>query len=436
MLPRYFYYVDLAVRSFRRNRVLTALMVVAIALGIGASMTTFTVFYLLSGNPLPGKSDELYYVQLDVAGKNGYTPGEEPEEQMTRFDAEALVRARRADRQAMMTGGNIAIEPQRSGLDPFYASARYTTADFFPMFDVPFARGAGWSAAEDESRARVAVITKELGEKLFGEADGVGRTVRLNQHEFRVVGVLDRWRPTPHFYDLNIGRYGEVEQVFVPFSTSIDLELSRNGSMNCWDNFEGSETALAAPCSWIQVWVELDSAQKAAAYRDYLVSYSNEQIAAGRFHRTPNVRMRDVMQWLDHKKVVPNDVRLQTWLAFGFLLVCLINTVGLLLAKFLRRSSEIGVRRALGASRRAIFTQFLVEALTVGLVGGVLGLGLAWLGLWVVRSQPTEYASLARLDLVMLATTFALAIIASLLAGLVPAWRACQVTPALQLKSQ
>ncbi len=69
------YYARLAVRSFRRNKVLTAL-VVAIALGIGASMTTLTVFHVLSGDPIPGKSDRLFYVQLDaatgayVAGRN------------------------------------------------------------------------------------------------------------------------------------------------------------------------------------------------------------------------------------------------------------------------------------------------------------------------------------------------------------------------------
>ncbi|MGN6481814.1 MAG: ABC transporter permease, partial [Luteibacter sp.] len=56
-------------------------------------------------------------------------------------------------------------------------------------------------------------------------------------------------------------------------------------------------------------------------------------------------------------------------------------------------------------------------------------------GLWLVRQQPDDYASLAHLDLPMLAATFAIAITATLVAGLLPAWRACQVTPALQLKS-
>ena len=78
------------------------------------------------------------------------------------------------------------------------------------------------------------------------------------------------------------------------------------------------------------------------------------------------------MDYLRVQSVVPEDVRLQVWLAFGFLGVCLLNTVGLLLAKCLRRSPEIGVRRALGASRRRIFVQFLVEAGVIGLAGGAL----------------------------------------------------------------
>ncbi|MCF5935899.1 ABC transporter permease, partial [Xanthomonas perforans] len=93
------YYFNLAVRSFRRNKVLTALMVLAIALGIGASMTTLTVFYVLSGDPIPQKSDRLFYVQVDAEPKSGYQPGDEPDYQSTRFDAEALLREKRAMRQ-------------------------------------------------------------------------------------------------------------------------------------------------------------------------------------------------------------------------------------------------------------------------------------------------------------------------------------------------
>jgi len=436
------YYFDLALRSFRRNKVLTALMVLAIALGIGASMTTLTVFHVLSGDPIPTKSSQLFAPQLDPRSMDGYTAGEEPENQFTRYDAERLLREARADRQVVMSGGGVAIQPERQGLSPFGVEARYTSADFFPMFEIPMLHGNPWTKAEDDRRERVAVIAKVLAEKLYGTTEAVGRSIRMDNHQFRIVGVMDDYRPTPKFYDMNSSRYGEVEQVYLPFSTSRDLDLGRNGSMNCWDAGDDveddpeGETGVNAPCTWLQYWVELGTPEKAEAYERYLVNYSDQQRAAGRFQRPTNVRLRNVMEWLEYARAVPGDVRLQLWLAFGFLAVCLLNTVGLLLAKFLRRSSEIGVRRALGASRRAIFAQCLVEAGTVGLAGGLLGLGLAMLGLWAVRQQPVSYADLAHLDPVMLATTFALAIAASVLAGLVPAWHACQVTPAVQLKSQ
>ena len=430
------YYFNLALRSFRRNRVLTALMVLAIALGIGACMTTLTVFRVLSGDPIPGKSGQLYYVQLDPEGMQGYTPGGEPNDQVTRTDAETLLREKRGDRQAMMTGGGVSVTPDRADLTPFVSDARYASTDFFPMFQVPFLHGSGWTEADDEARARVVVISRDLNERVFGGSNSVGQRLRLDQTDFTVIGVIDEWRPTPRFYDMNSDRYGELEDVFLPFSTSRDLQMARSGNMNCWGDSRGDNTALNVPCAWIQYWVELGTEDKRKAYFDYLTRYSDQQRAAGRFERPTNVRLRSVMEWLDFNRVVPNDVVMQLWLGFGFLLVCLLNTVGLLLAKFLRRSSEIGVRRALGASRAEIFKQCLVEAGTIGLAGGVIGLGLALLGLWAVRQQPASYAELAHLDPAMLLTTFVLAIVASLFAGVLPAWRAMQVTPALQLKSQ
>ncbi|RRN56325.1 FtsX-like permease family protein [Pseudoxanthomonas sp. SGNA-20] len=430
------YYFNLALRSFRRDRALTALMVLAVALGIGACMTTLTVFRVLSGDPIPSKSDRLFYVQLDAASRDGYTPGEEPNDQLTRYDAEALLREKRAPRQALTTGGFVKITPERSGQAPFTSAARFASADFFPMFEVPMLYGSGWSSGDDDARARVVVLGKETNERLFGGGNSVGQRVLLDRTEFTVVGVVDQWRPTPRFYDLTNDRFAETEGVFLPFSTSRDLNLDRQGNIDCWGDTGGDSTGPNAPCAWMQYWVELESPAQAAAYRDYLVNYSDQQRAAGRFERPTNVRLRNVMELLEYNRVVPQDVVMQLWLGFGFLLVCLVNTIGLLLAKFLRRGSEIGVRRALGASRKAIFAQCLVEAGTVGLFGGVLGLGLAMLGLWGVRQQPASYANLAHLDGWMLLLTFVLAVASSVLAGVVPAWRAMQVAPAIQLKSQ
>ena len=407
------YYLNLALRSFRRNKALTALMVLAIALGIGASMTTLTVFHVLSGDPIPQKSDRLFYVQLDPESMRGYRPGEEPQTQMTRFDSETLLKQKRGLRQTLTAGCNVVVTPDKADVSPRLVDARYASTDFFPMFDVPLRYGRGWTASEDEAKARVAVISKELNDQEFGGADSTGKTLRIDGNDFRIVGVLDGWRLVPRFYDLYNDNYGITESVFLPFSTSRELKMGTQGNTNCWGDSGGDSRSLNAPCAWVQYWVELQSADQADDYRSYLVNYSDQQRAAGRFERPTNVRLRNVMQLLEFNEIVPGDVRLQLWLAFGFLLVCLLNTVGLLLAKFLRRSGEIGVRRALGASRAEIFKQCLVEAGTVGLAGGVLGLLLALLGLWAVRQQPASYASLAHLDgsMLLLTAMFSMAVL-------------------------
>jgi putative ABC transport system permease protein len=428
------YYTWLAARSLRRSPALTALMVLAIGLGIGASITTLTVLRVLSGDPLPQKSERIFLPMVEPRGMNDFRAGEPPEEHLTYPDAMNLLKAGRAKYQAISTGGAVVVQPDSASVEPFMADVRFTTTDFFPMFETPFAQGGGWSAADDEARARVVVISKSLNEKAFGGADDtVGRTLRLRGNDFRVIGVLDHWRPTPHFYDLIVGNYSETDEIFVPIDTGLDLDFGRRGTMNCWD--DASDPVRSPNCTWMQLWIELDSPAQRAEYEAFLSNYSDEQRALGRFPRPTNVRLLNLPEWLDYKRVVPSDVRLQVWLAFGFLAVCLINTVGLMLAKFLRRAGEIGVRRAIGASRRQVFAQFLVEAGAVGAVGALLGIVFAWIGLWAVRQQPGDYASLAHLDLGMLGTTVLLALISSLVAGLLPAWHACDVPPALQLKS-
>ena len=435
----FLYYFDLALRSFRSARGLTALMVLTIAMGIGASMTTLTTFRALSGDPLPGRSANLMRVQLDVGEKATFVPGKEPDDQVTRFDAETMLRDKRAFRQAAMVGGSVSVEPAAGtpgALKPFTSSIRYTTADFFPMFDVPFHDGQGWSAAEDAGKADVVVLSKELNERVFGGANSVGRTLRFDNVDYRIIGVLDAWQPVPYFFDLNVGRYRKTEGLFMPLSVAIERKLGQNGSVTCWgDGPTPDIRALDARCSWIQYWAELRTPAEKQSYLEYLTQYSAQQHAAGRFEREPNPRLHPVMEWLSVQHVVPSDVRLQVWLAFGFLAVCLVNTVGLLLAKCLRRSPEIGVRRALGASRREIFAQFLVEAGAIGLAGGMLGLLFAWGGVWVVHSGTASGAQWVHMDATTLVITFVLAVGATLLAGLLPAWRACEVSPASQLKA-
>lgn len=433
------YYLDFALRSFKRNRVLTALMVLALGLGIGASITTLTVLKLLSGDPLPQKSARVFTAEVNPYPASITVPpgklGQEIGDLMTYTDAMNLMQARRGERQAVMSVTSAKVAPKRVNAHPFFSNGVMTTADFFSMFDAPFEYGSGWSEQDGESRARVAVIGDTLNHKLFDGRNSVGQIVRINDHDYRIVGVLKRWAPQPRFYAVNLGgrSYGKGEEVFMPLQSALADKMSP-GTTNCWSADADPNHLETAPCMFVAFWVELKQASDAAAYRTFLSNYAAQQISLGRFHHS-EVDLPDLMGFLGQQQVVPDDAKLQANLAFGFLLICIVNTVGLLLAKCLRRSREIGVRRALGATRKAVFTQFMVESGMVGIAGGVLGLIFAELGLWAIRHQPAPYAKLAHLDLSMFVATFVIALVASLIAGLLPAWRACVVAPAPQLKS-
>src|SRR5882724_8676067 len=160
------YYLALAVRSLKRNVVLTVLMIAAVGVGIGASMTTLTVFRAMDADPIPQKSRQLFAVQIDNWGplKIGVGTGdsENLQQQLGYIDAMALMNAHLGVRQTAMYVTALAFIPKNADLKPSQVIARATYSDFFAMFDTPFLYGTGWGAADDQNHGDVVVLSREL----------------------------------------------------------------------------------------------------------------------------------------------------------------------------------------------------------------------------------------------------------------------------------
>jgi len=448
------YYLRLALSSFRRTPGLTALMVLAIAAGISVCVMSLTLFHFISGNPIWWKSDRLYAVTMDswsLEEPHNTKRPDLPPPQLTYRDAAYLMQSDIPTRKVVMfksggvaSGGRL---PDGALPAPLQVTTRVTTGDFFSMFEVPFRYGGGWKAAADRGPEPVIVLSAKTNDKMFGGANSVGRTIRWNDREFRVVGVLGKWEPQPKFYDLNNGAFDTPEDAFIPWRWGDTLELESWGNTNCWkpEKIETYKDFMASECAWVQMWVELPNALQRARMQALLDAHWDREHKAGRFPRKRDNRLTDVAQWLKDQEVVQSDNRVLVGLAFAFLAVCLINTVGLLLAKFLNGASIAGVRRALGASRRALFTQHMVEVGVIATAGALLGLGFAALGLAGIRQLYSLYnafndsggkETFAHIDTTSLITAVLLAIVATFAAGLYPAWRIGRIQPAVYLKNQ
>ncbi|QDE41035.1 FtsX-like permease family protein [Luteibacter pinisoli] len=436
------YYVALALRSSGRSKALTALVITLLAFGVAACMVSYAVFRATTSDPIPSRSSRLYVPFVDNFGPD-FTYQGEPGDMLSCADAMALLHAKKAARQTVLYPTTWWMASDNGDVPPRKVTGDAVTADFFPMFDVPFLYGSAWTQDDDGQHGTVVVISRALNERLFGGRNSVGKELRLDGKLFRVAGVLDHWNPKPRFYDaILIGlpdAYADAGDVYMPFARAVDMKKDSKYT-NCptasgWEDTTASTSSPHGECTWLGMWVELPTAADAARYSAFLTQYAAEQQRLGRFAWAPNVRLRNLADFLVYEHIAPKVSGLSMLVSASFLMIVLVNVVGLMLARFMRRAPEIGVRRALGASRAAIYRQFLIEGATMGFVGGVLGVMLTGLGVWGIGGlfEP-KIARLVHADASLMALTVVLAVVATVVSALYPTWRAAQTQPAWQIK--
>ena len=434
------YNVRIAIKSLRRNPVLTAVIIGGIALGICASTTFTTVRHMFARDPLPGKSDKLFYVRMDnwdphtPYPTNQNNPGEAIPPQISYRDAMALMRSNLPLHQTASFAAMMTVYPDPKVARPSSEATRLVFSDFFSMFEVPFAYGGPWDRRADAKAEQVVVIDDAMNQKLFGGVNSVGKRVRIEDREFTVVGVLKPWRPFIKMYDLNGNFIAQPESVFLPFSLTPGMQIRSAGNSDGWKSAGNTfEEFLNSDTDWVQFWVELRSPAEAAQYHRFVDGYVLEEKKHGRFERPLMNRVTSMRDLMDVFGVITPQITAMAAISILFLAICALNLTGLLLGKFLARAPEVSVRRALGATKINVFLQHITECELVGLAGGALGMLLS-IGAMKLIGKFISATSNIALDGEMILAALFLSLGAGLLAGLYPAWRICSVQPAVQLK--
>lgn len=446
------YNLRLAWKSLRRNPILSVLIVGGIALGVAISTAFITVYHVFSADPLPGKSGVLHYVQMDnwdpKAPPHPHFSGMPPH--LTYRDARAVMRSTIPVRQTADFLAALYVFPEDPRVRPSQEPVRMVFSDFFPMFEVPFKYGSGWSKAADGNASGaepVVVIDSALNDRLFGGADSVGRMLKVDQREFRIVGVIGEWRPRIKMYDINNNPFGRPESVYLPFNWIEPMEIRAVGNRDNWKTLPGNpgylESLRIGEGNFIQMWVELPDGRSRQAYHAFLDAYTTDQRKVGRFERPLNNLVTPMPELLRMGEVVPPQAKALAAISVLFLIVSALNLVGLFLGKFLARAPHVGIRRALGASRGSIFLQHLIECELVGLIGGAIGLLLS-LGVLAFFNNlfsrgfqaQAQAESFFTLDPTMILAAVLLSLVAGAIAGIYPAWRICSIPPANHLRNQ
>jgi putative ABC transport system permease protein len=448
------YNARLAFKSLNDKPSLTVLMVAAIAVGLGLFMTMLTLGHQAGKIPIPHISQQIHLVQLD----NRELTADDAENfidmvDLTYQDSNNLLNLNIAGAEqtlAWNTYGILNVEQQ--DIQPQRSSIVATNQAFFNMFEVPFMYGKGWDTDADQFGQAVIVLTKASNNYLFGGINSVGQQVRLNTEVLTVVGVLDEWFLARKFYDRSYFQ-ASPDQAFVPSNFAFDNDLPRNARFDCWSTTNNprkfttnSLTELkTSECAWITYWAKLPAGSK-EDYQGQLGRYIESQKSLGRFPRDNQYFLTNINDQLTTISGMGDRQQMLSMISYMFFAVCLINAVSILLAKFMRRTKEVSLRRALGAKKRTILQQHLLEVIFIGVIGGLFGIAFTYLGLQAmlrVSLYASDYTHTAadlmpyhQMDWEMIMAAFSVSVGCTLLVGLYPIWRICNVSPASQLKAQ
>jgi putative ABC transport system permease protein len=340
--------------------------------------------------------------------------------QLTAEDAAAIMQP-----GAVPSVSAVVIEYDGNGVisaggDRYMFPVKGVTPNFFTVTDNTLGPGRFYSAAEEETRARVAVIGKEVATTLFGSIEGaVGRRITINGVSFNVVGVL-----TTEASAFTGGFNGPSQMVYVPYQTA-RARLFRN--------------QLTARVDVSQLTVQARTPEQV---NDAIRQTTELLRQRHRLTYQPNdFRVINLEQQAEQAQTALVGLNAFLIVIAGIsLLVGGIGIMNIMLVSVAQRTREIGLRKAVGARNHDILVQFLIEAVVLCLTGGALGVAIGYLlsfaGTYVLQNvfRAADSQATVTLGSIMLATAVSTAV--GLCFGFFPALRAARLRPIQALRTE
>ncbi len=405
-------YLDLAIKVLLRRKFFTfiSLFGIAFTLLVLTLATALLDHVFSAGAPQSRLNRTLFVSRVEMSGEHSVersSPG---------FGfLDATVRnLPGAERVSVFTRGSEVVSYAEG--KKLHLTLKRTDGEFWNILDFQFVEGAPFTADDDSSGARVAVINTATRDLLFGGAPAVGRTVEAGGQSFRVVGVVR---------DVPTVRFIPFADVWVPTGTepttgyrsrfmgdfNAMILAANDGALGAIKSEFASRVARLSP-------PDPKVFQTISAGADTLFESVSRELVPGKQEAAHGVLLKGIL----------------IALAILFMTLPALNLVNVNLSRILERASEIGIRKAFGASSRALVGQFLVENVVLTLFGAAIAWILSAVALRAVnQSGLVPYAEF-HMNVRILAYGVLVALFFGALSGIYPAWRMSRMHPVEALR--
>jgi putative ABC transport system permease protein len=293
---------------------------------------------------------------------------------------------------------------------------RRTDGAYWQILDFRFLEGQPFTQLDDDNARFVAVINESTRAKVFGSEKAAGKTIDVDGQRFRVVGVVE---------DVPITRLAAFSQIWVPVQTAKSGDYKRNTIG------EFAAVVLAKSKSDLpKLKNQFDQRMRSYHFED---PKRHDRIRAGL--DTTFEAAATALVPSDLSKSGPAILRsILIAMALLFITLPTMNLVSINLSRIMERASEIGVRRAFGASSRTLIGQFVTENVVLTVLGGLIGFGLSAVLLAVLNSGAYLPHVHFDLNLRIFAYAIGLAALFGIISGVYPAWRMSRLDPVNALR--
>ncbi|HVO29396.1 MAG TPA: ABC transporter permease [bacterium] len=396
--------IRVAVRALLRNKLRSALTALGIIIGVGAVIAMVSIGEGAKAQvqqAFASMGSNLLILLPGSSGAGGVRGGFGSQPTLTFDDIDAIrneVHGVRGISPALRRGGQVVADDQNWSTSIYGVSPEY-----FDIRDWPTSSGTSFGPSDVESATKVVVLGQTVVTNLYGEgADPVGQIARIQNMPFQIVGVLKAKGQSPTGQDYD-------DAAYIPVST---FRQKIQGGIG----------------NYVQGMVMLGTTSPEAtqgAIRDITA------LLRDRHHLQPGAdddfSIRNLTEMAAQQQEGTNTVAtLLAVVAFVSLVVGGIGIMNIMLVSVTERTREIGVRMAVGAKPRHVLTQFLIEATTLAVAGGVIGVssGLA-VAKWFASSS--NWPMLVRPDIIVISLLFSGLV--GVVFGIYPAYKASRLDP-------